>query len=230
MFGRSSNVIVDSYSSRRSRKGLPGWVWVLLIGVALGIGAVIGVQERLLPPRLSTAESTRLTEAFDVADRERTRLRAELVASQQKLQQSTQDALTQGGSAAAAQRRVAELQGDVAALVDALPLDPRGGVVQVRAARFRAEGGQLFYDIVLSRERSSDKPWNGVLHLVLTGSAAGSDAATLRLEPIALAMGRYASLRGSRSLPARFDVRQAGVQVLDRAQGQVLGARVFNLK
>lgn len=230
MFGRSSNVIVDSYSSRRSRKGLPAWLWVLLTGIALGAGAVIGVQERLLPQRLSTAESSRLTEAFDVADRERTRLRAELVDSRQKLQQSTQDALAQAGSATTAQRRVAELQADVAALVDALPPDPRGGAVQVRAARFRTEGGQLFYDIVLSRERAGDKPWNGVLHLVLTGSAAGNDAATLRLEPIVLTMGRYASLRGSRSLPARFDVRQAGVQVLDRAQGQVLGARVFNLK
>lgn len=230
MFGRSSNVIVDSYSSRRSRKGLPAWLWVLLTGIALGAGAVIGVQERLLPQRLSTAESSRLTEAFDVADRERTRLRAELVDSRQKLQQSTQDALAQAGSATTAQRRVAELQADVAALVDALPPDPRGGAVQVRAARFRTEGGQLFYDIVLSRERAGDKPWNGVIHLVLTGSAAGNDAPTLRLEPIMLAMGRYASLRGSRSLPARFDVRQAGVQVLDRAQGQVLGARVFNLK
>lgn len=230
MFGRSSNVIVDSYSLRRQRKGLPRWLWWLLGGFALGVAAVLVVQERLLPPRLSSAESARLSEAFDSADRERTQLRSELAASRQKLQQSTQDAQAREAGASAAQRRVAELQAEVAALVDALPADPRGGTVQVRAARFRAEGGQLVYDIVLSREPAGSKPWNGVLQLVLTGSSAGNDAATLRLEPIALAMGRHVTLRGSRSLPARFDARQAGVQVLDRAQGQLLGTRVFNLK
>jgi len=230
MFARSSNVIVDSYSARRSRKGLPGWVWVMLIGLALGAAAVIGIQDNLLPPRLSAEESVRLRSAYDDADRERTKLRVDLAAAVQQLQQAARESQAQTGMATSSQRRVAELRADIDSLLDALPPDPRGGVVQVRSARFRVEGAQLVYDIVLSRERTGDKPWPGVMQLVLTGTAGGNDNATTRLAPISITMGRYASLRGSLPLPARFDARQAGIQVLDRTQGQVLGLRVINLR
>ena len=230
MFARSSNIIVDSYSTRRARKGLPRWLWLLLVGAVLGAGTVIGVQEHLLPPRLSADASARITAAYDDADRERTKLRVDLTTTQQQLQQATRESQAHQGSATASQRRVTELQADIAALLDALPPDPRGGVVQVRSARFRVEGAQLVYDIVLSRDRPGDKAWPGVLQLVLTGTAGGNDNATARLAPISITMGRYASLRGSQALPARFDARQAGVQVLDRTQGQLLGQRVINLK
>lgn len=230
MFARSSNVIVDSYSARRARKGLPRWLWLLLFGVVIGAGAVIGVQENLLPPRLSADASARITAAYEDADRERTKLRADLQTTLQQLQQANRESQAQQGSATSSQRRVSELQADIVALLDALPPDPRGGVVQVRSARFKVEGAQLVYDIVLSRDRPGDKAWPGVMQLVLTGSAGGNDNATARLAPISISIGRYASLRGSQPLPGRFDARQAGIQVLDRTQGQLMGQRLINLK
>jgi hypothetical protein len=102
--------------------------------------------------------------------------------------------------------------------------------VQVRSARFRIDGGQLVYDSVLSRERGCDKPLTASLQLVLTGTAGGNDNATRKLEPVSITIGRYASLHGNRPLSARLDARQAGIQVLDRAQGQLLGQGVINLK
>lgn len=230
MFGRSNAVLLDSYSARRARKRVPRWLLLLLLGVALGAAAVIVAQERWLPPRLTADASTRLTTAFDTADRERLQLRQQLAETQARLQQATAAAQKLDETVKAQQRTVTGLREDLAALVDALPPDPRGGAVQVRAARFRVEGNQLAYDIVLSRDKAGDKPWTGVLQLVLTGTAGSNDNASARLEPIAISMGRHTSLHGSRPLPASLAARQATIQVLDKPQGQLMGMRVMNLR
>ena len=230
MFGRSNAVLLDSYSARRARKRVPRWLLLLLVGVALGAGAVIVAQERWLPPRLSADASTRLTTAFDNADRERLQLRQQLAETQARLQEATATTQKLEEAAKQHQRIVNSLREDIAAMVEALPPDPRGGAVQVRAARFRVEGNQLAYDIVLSRDKAGDKPWSGVLQLVLTGTAGSNDNATARLEPVAISMGRHTSLHGSRPLPATLTARQATIQVLDKPQGQLLGMRVMNLR
>ena len=229
MFARSSPpVIVDSYSARRARKKLPRWLLLLAAGIAAGAAGVLLAQERWLPPRLSAAESARLGSAFDQADRERLQLRQQLAEAQARLQQAQAQAQQLGDADQARRRELAALREDFAALVDALPPDPRGGAVQVRAARLRSEGGKLAYDIVLTR--SSGAPWNGVLQLVLSGGAGNNANASARLEPLPLRIERHASLRGSRPLPAGFDARQVSIQVLDRPQGQLMGMRVMNLR
>lgn len=230
MFARSPAIVLDSYSRRRTRRGLPRWLLLVLTGVLAGAGAVIGVQERWLPPRLSADESTRLTSAYEAADRERTQLRLQREDIARRLQLANDEVAALKQADAARQRTLSALRDDVATLVDALPPDPRGGAVQLRAARFRVDGGQLAWDIVLSRERGGDKPWKGVLQLVLTGKAAGNEAGTVKLDPVALTLGRHGSARGSQPLPAGFQPQQATVQVLDRPQGQVLGLRVWNLR
>ncbi|MCA0240476.1 MAG: hypothetical protein LCI02_06405 [Proteobacteria bacterium] len=228
MFARSSSVIVDSYSARRARKKLPRWLLLLAAGIAAGAGGVLLAQERWLPPRLSAAESARLASAFDDADRERLQLRQQLAETQARLQQAQGQLQQLGETDQARRRELAALREDFGALVDALPPDPRGGAVQVRAARFRAEDGKLGYDIVLTRNGSA--PWNGVLQLVLSGSA-GNPNASARLEPLPVRIERHASLRGSRPLPAGLaDARQVSIQVLDRPQGQLMGMRVMNLR
>ena len=228
MFARSSPVIVDSYSARRARKKLPRWLLWLSAGIAAGVAGVLLAQERWLPPRLGAAESARLSSAYDQADRERLQLRQQLAETQARLQEAQGQAQQLGETDQARRRELAALREDFSALVDALPPDPRGGAVQVRAARLRSEGGKLAYDIVLTR--SSGAPWNGVLQLVLSGGAGNNANASARLEPLPLRIERHASLRGSRPLPAGFDARQVSIQVLDRPQGQLMGMRVMNLR
>jgi hypothetical protein len=230
MFGRSNAILLDSYSARRARRRVPRWLLLLLFGALLGMAAVIGVQERWLPPRLSADASARLTQAFATADQERVQLRTQLADTEQRLAQAVAERQKLQAEAATQQRTLSALREDIASLVDALPPDPRGGTVQVRAARFALGDGRLSYDIVLTRERAGDKPWSGVLQLVLNGSAGGNDNATARLEPVAFSIGRHGSLRGSQPLPARFEARQAAVHVLDRPQGQLLGQRLLNLR
>lgn len=88
MFGRSPAVVVDSYSRRRTRKGIPGWLWLLLAGIVLGAAGVILAQQRWPPPGLNAQEAARLGADLAEAERERARLQIELGAAQQRLQQA----------------------------------------------------------------------------------------------------------------------------------------------
>jgi hypothetical protein len=88
MFARSPAIVLDSYSRRRTRRGLPRWLLLVLTGMLVGAGAVIGVQERWLPPRLSADASSRLTSAYEAADRERTQLRLQREDIARRLQQA----------------------------------------------------------------------------------------------------------------------------------------------
>ena len=122
------------------------------------------------------------------------------------------------------------LRRDLYALVDALPPDPRGGPVAVRAASFTVQGGALAYDVVLSRERSGSKPFDGVMQLVVTGNAAGGTERAVPLEPVSISVGRYEIVRGSLPLPDGFTPRQTTIQVLDRPDGKRYGMRVIRVQ
>src|SRR5689334_216902 len=153
MFGRSRPVTFDPYGRRRARRGPPRWLVLLVCGIVTGAAGIVYVQERWLPRRLSADASARLQAAFDKADAERTRLAAEVADTMRRLEatQGERDGLAK--QLAASRDTVSALRSDVAALVDALPPDPRGGTVGVRAARFEVQGTSLVYDVVLSRER-----------------------------------------------------------------------------
>lgn len=232
MFGRSSAIVFDSYDGRRSRTRwrLPRWLWLLLAGVGLGAGAVVAVQERVLPPRLSAAASTELRSDFERADTERQRLRAELGRTGLQLQAALTEKKTLADALGASRATVDTLREDLTAVIAALPPDPRGGAVEVRAARFSARGGQLSYDLVLTRERAGGKPMPGVLQLLVAGESERGVPATVALKAVALSVGSQSVVRGSLPLPEGFRPRETTVQVLDRPAGKSLGMRVLPIK
>lgn len=230
MFGRSKGLAYDSYSRRRSRARVPRWLLLLLGGVALGIAAVLLVQQRYLPPRLSAGESAQLRNAFDSADGDRQRLKAELDETLQRLEASVAQAKTLAEELARSRATTVRLRDDMAAVVEALPPDPRGGQVEVRAAQFVAKDGMLSYDIVLLRENASAKPVPGLLRLAVAGESARGLAETVTLEPVSLSLGRHEVVRGSAALPEGFKPRQTTVQVLDRDAGKALGMRILRVQ
>jgi len=110
-----------------------------------------------------------------------------------------------------------------------LPPDPRGGAVEVRAARMTSQRGTLDYEVVLTRGRGAGRPLNGVMQLVVSGAAAGGTAKTVTLPPIELSLAGHQSLRGTLPLPEDFSPRQTTIKVLDRVDGRQLGMRVMNV-
>lgn len=230
MFGQSKPVVFDPYGRRRPRWRLPRWLVLLLTGTAIGVAAVIVVQERYLPPRLSADASTKLQASLELAERERARLQNELGVTARQLEAALSEKKLLSDELGASRQAVERLRGDVSSLVASLPADPRGGAVQVRAARFTTSGGQLLYDVVLSRDRAGAKPLSGVMQLVVAGAASRGPETTIRLKPVAISVGSVESVRGGAPLPEGFDPRQATINVLDRPDGRLLGMRVMLVK
>ena len=227
MFGKSKPVVFERYGRRRSRWHLPRWLVLLLGGIAVGAGGVVFVQERYLPPRLSADASRALQAAFEKADAERLRLQAQLGTTSQELANALVANKRQDDELAAPRAVTQRLREDIAAVSAALPPDPRSGPVEVRAGRFAAQGGQLAYDVVLTRERVSAKPMPGVMQLSVAGQSARGTETTVALKPVDLSIGSQEVVRGSLPLPEGFKPRQATVQVLDRIGGKAIGMRVM---
>jgi hypothetical protein len=221
-------VALPSYG-RRERRRLPSWLVWLGCGITAGAIGVIVVQERYLPPRLSAAESAQLRASLQDSNNERQRLQAALDTTSRRLDAALADrqSLSQGLDA---QRHTADsLRDQLAWLVDALPPDPRGGAVQVRAAHFSVRGGRLHYQVVLSRSRATDKPWQGVMQVAVAGQPGHGPETLVRLPPVDVALSPFQALAGALPLPDSFRARQATVNVLDRPGGRLVGMRVLEI-
>jgi septal ring factor EnvC (AmiA/AmiB activator) len=225
MFGRSKAVVL-SHGSRR-RKGPPRWLVLLLTGAVAGVAGVLLVQEKLMPPRLSASASTQLQQTLAQTQQERQLLQQRLNETTQRLEAALAEKKTLAGDLDASRRTVEQLRKGMASLVDSLPPDPRGGAVQVRAARFKAERGQLLYDVILSRERAGAAPRNAVMQLLVAGASKRGPETTVKLQPVPVSVGAFEALSGGVPLPEGFDPRQATVHVLDRPDGKLLGMRVL---
>jgi multidrug efflux pump subunit AcrA (membrane-fusion protein) len=230
VFARSSSAMFGSLGSRRPRRRLPGWLLLLAGGMLAGAAAVLLVQERYLPPRLSAGESATLQQAKDQAEGQRAQLKAELDQARQQLQVAQAERSRLGEELSASRASAERLRADLVSLVQVLPPDPRGGSVEVRAGQFSAREGALDYQVVLLREGDSRKPLAGVLQLSVAGESARGAPATLALQPIALTLDSHLVMRGSLPLPDGFKPRETTVQVLDRAAGKPLGMRVLRVR
>ncbi len=225
MLGQFKPVAYEPYGRRRS--GVPRWLVLLLIGIVLGVAGVVFVQERLMQPRLSVDASERLRSALDRTEAERKRVQGELDEVTKKLDTILTENKSTGSDLGAARANVQRLRDDLAAVIAALPPDPRAGSIEVRGARFVTKGGALSYDVVLTRERAGGQPIPALMQLLVTGQNARGAETTISLSPVSLTVGSHEVPRGSQPLPQGFKPRQATVQMLDRANGKQLGMRVF---
>ena len=230
MFGRARPVVFESYGRRRSRRAPPRWLVLMLVGAGLGVGGVLYVQERHLPPRLSAGESAEVRSQFERAEAERRRLEQSLTETTQQLERTLADRTRLAGEVGKQTQAVKQLREDLESLVAALPPDPRNGAIAVRAARFAVEDGALAYDVVLSRERAGSTPVGGVLQFVVAGSSERGADGTVALKPVPISVGSYDSVRGSQPLPDGFKPKQTTIQVLDKVGGRLLGMRVMHVK
>jgi hypothetical protein len=228
MFGSSKPIPFDPYRRRRSRRGPPRWLVLVLLGIGLGVAGVLYVQERHLPPRLSAEASARLRQSFERADAERQRLQAELSATAGRLRGTLEENKRLASEVGARGESVQRLRQDIASLVASLPPDPRNAPVAVRAARFEVQGDSLAYSVVLSRDRAGKNPFDGVMQLVVAGASGRADD-TVALAPVPVSVGLYDTVRGSLPLPQGFKPRRTTIHVLDKAGGKIVGMRVMNV-
>ena len=226
MFGRFKPVPFEPYGRRRRGLRVPRWLWLLGFGLAAGAGGVIWAQEKWLPPRLSAAASAQLQASYSQAEAERARLAAELAETQRALRAAEAAKAEMAQQLAGSQASVERLRGDLRSAVAALPPDPRGGRIEVRAGQFSTRGNALAYEVVLTRD-DGRRPMEAVLQLSLSGDDARGADTSRTLAPVAFTIGAHEVLRGSVPLPDGLRPRQATVRVLDKPGGQALGMRVM---
>lgn len=226
MLGQFKPVAFEPYGKRSAWRP-PRWLVLLLLGVAAGVGGVVWVQEKVLPPRLSVQESAALRTAYEQAERERQRLRAELDSTAKQLAAALDENKAQASDLAGTRQSAERLRDDLTFAVAALPPDPRGGTVEVRAARLTRQRGALAYEVLLTRERATGKPLAGVMQMVVSGAAAGGVERRITLQPINVSVASHQTLRGSLPLPDDLTPRQTTINILDRVDGRQLGMRVM---
>jgi hypothetical protein len=222
-------VAYDPYRKRRSRWQVPPWMVLLLTGIGIGVLGTSVVQEHYLPPRLSVGESASLKRSFESADAERARLKTELAGANQQLQTALADRKTMSDQLATARADVAQANADVAAVIAALPPDPRGGAVEVRAGWITAKGAALNYNLVLTRERAAGR-LDAVLQMLATGESAKGVEVTVTLKPVTVSLDATDVVRGNAALPDGFRPRQVSIRLYDRPGGKLLGLRVLLVK
>jgi len=115
-------------------------------------------------------------------------------------------------------------------LAPALPPDPRGGSVEIRAADFKVDSDKLGYDMVFTRTEPKGAPFAGVMQLSGAGRTAGGTETTIALDPVAVKVGAYEIAHGSLPMPAGFVPRQTTIRLLDRLGGRQFGMRVINVQ
>jgi hypothetical protein len=219
-------VAFEPYGRKRSSWRPPGWLVLLLLGVAAGVAGVLVVQERFMPPRLSVTEASTLRERMAQAEQDRDRARSDLVATTQRLDGVVAERKSLADELAADRERTKNSRANEEFLIASLPPDPRGGVIEVRAARITRQRGALGYEVLLTRAKGGDAPMAAVMQFVVKGVAGGTER-FVTLEPIKVAVGSNQSLRGSVPLPDAFTPRQTTIQVFDRVGGKQLGMRVM---
>jgi hypothetical protein len=217
-------VAFEPYGRKRSSWRLPRWLVLLLLGVLGGVAGVMVVQERVMPPRLSAPEAATLRERLAQAEQDRDRARGDLAATTQRLDAVVAERKTLADELAADRERTKNARANEEFLIASLPPDPRGGAVEVRAARLTRQPGALAYEVLLTRAKG-DAPLPAVMQFVVKGVAGGAER-FVTLEPIKVSVTGQ-SLRGSVPLPDAFTPRQTTIQVLDRVGGKQLGMRVM---
>jgi hypothetical protein len=230
MFGRSKPVVI-SYSRRRSGPRVPRWLVLLVAGIAVGAGGLWLAQEKWLPQRLSADASRELRASFEQADAERKSLGTQLAATTRELQAAQANVQRQSQELAAPRAEAQKLRDDMAALIGALPADPRGGAVEIRAGRLAAQGNALAYDLVMTRDaKVGAAPLAASLQLNVLGLTARGAETNVALKPVDISVGGHALVRGTLPLPDGVRPRQVTVQVLDAPGGKSLGMRILTVK
>ncbi len=231
LFRRSGPVVFEPQGYRKRRSwGVPRWLVLLLVGIVIGAGGLLYVQEEYLPARLSPEESRRLQARVAELDGERAQLQSSLEDTTRQLRASEAEAQRLSTELATVRERTQQLQQDIALFEEVLPPDPRDGAIGVRAARFSNQNGKLAYHVLLTRDTKGSKPFRGVVQFVVAGSRASGANATIELDPVDVTLASYEHLQGTLALPEGFTARQTTIRVLDGPNGRLQGMRVINVR
>jgi hypothetical protein len=230
MFGSSKTSTFKPvpFGQQRRRKGVPRWVWLLLTGIAIGVAGLYYVEQRVLPPRLSLPESLSLRESLDQATKSRDAMAQQLAQATAQMKTAQEERRLATEKMQQALNNVEPLKKDLDLLLKAVPPDPRGNPIAIRAGVFSSAASKLNYHVLFTRDRASDPTFSGVAQLTVAGTKGGRDT-SVNLEPQTLSISGYQHYSGSLPLPDGMVPREVTVKLLKGAGGALVSMRVFRL-
>lgn len=240
LFNRSSEVVLSEGYGRRGT-GVPGWLMWLGSGILVGALGLVWIQDRYGPPRLTVTEAREIQAERDKEKNARIeaeqKAETDAAAQQSKIQTLTAELEKIRGDlerriadSAGADGTIEKLRMDLALFDEVMPPDPRGNPVGVRAARLEADGRDLRYHVLLTRDAKDNRNFNGVMQFVVTGQRASGATDTVTLNAIPVKVGAYQHVKGTQSLPQGFVPRQTSIRVLDKPDGQSVGMRIIHVQ
>ncbi|WP_170948550.1 DUF6776 family protein [Bordetella genomosp. 5] len=231
MFGRSQRSVFKPsvYQPGKRQRRMPRWLVLLLVGIGLGAGGVLFLQTNYGPQRLTVEQSEQLHTELSASNVERQRLQAQLdeAITQRDNNKSTHETLTT--DLGKAKSRIEELNQELVLFQDAMPPDPRGGDIGVRAASFRKQPGGLAYQILVMRENVTDNTFKGKVELDIDGTYSNGRRDRVKSDPMPLNLSRYDHAQGVMPLPDNYNARTVTIRVLD-AQDKQVAIRIYNVR
>lgn len=231
IFGRSQKPVFKPslYQPGKRSRRLPRWLVLLMIGIGLGAGGVLFLQANYGPQRLTVEQSEQLHTELSAANLDRQRLQGELDSVQTQLDQNKSAQTQDADDLVRARQRIEAQDQELALFLDAMPPDPRGGDIGVRAARFMRKDGQLDYRVLVMRDNDKAAPFQGVIELVVEGNYANGRRDRYTPDPLPITLKNYDHAVGVLTPPEGFTPRTVTIRVLDNQQRQH-AMRIYNVR
>src|SRR5690625_4132857 len=116
----------SAYGYTRRKRRIPRWLVLMLVGVIIGVGGVLFVQESYGPARLTVEESERLHFDLNAATSEVQRLQTELGQVKRELAENKATVEEQASKIEQHDAIVSGLEKDILLFAETAPEDPRG--------------------------------------------------------------------------------------------------------
>lgn len=203
-----------------TRRGLPGWLILFLIGILLGGGGVLFLQASYGEKRLSLAETQKLTEELKNLTVEKQTLQTKVDESQKVLDAeiSVRDTKIKEltSSLSTAESLIGPLREQLNLFAQTLPFDPRYGPIGVSTSLFTQgkNSTKLSYLVWLLQENAQKPEFRGWLELSFEGRYANGRVETITLPRIAVKLNHFLHVTGTTDLPAGFTATRANAKVI----------------
>jgi hypothetical protein len=228
MFGQSQRSVFKPsvYQPGRRSRRVPRWLVLLMAGIVLGAGGVLFLQANYGPKRLTVEQSESLHSELSAANVDRQRLQSQLeeVTQQRDSARTGHEKMT--SDLAQAQQKIVDQQKDLALFQQAVPADPHGGPIGIRAADWTIQPGQLGYKVLIMRDNAQGAPFEGTVQMVLQGRSSTGRVYPVAADPVPLTLDRYNQLAGQISIPPNYRPRTVSIKILDANKRQV-AMRIF---
>lgn len=222
MFGSSQRSVFKPsvYQPGKRSRRMPRWLVLLTVGIALGAGGVLFLQANYGPKRLTVEQSEGLHSELSAANVDRQRLQSQLeeATQQRDSARASHEKLT--SDLGQARQNLQGIEKDLALFQDAVPPDPRGGPIGIRAADWTIAPGQLGYKVLIMRDKSQGAPFQGTVQMLVEGRYPNGRTNTVTADPVPLSLERYDQLAGQITVPANFKPRTVTVRIIDSANRQ----------